>query len=70
MKRAASPGLCDSYSDGDERPAKVPRRESSSTVPGSLRGQQERIKPQPPPSPFSPDFDSRVSCENCFAVVM
>jgi hypothetical protein len=62
MKRTQSPGLCDS--DGDERPAKVRRRESLSTPPGTLkREQEERIKAQQPPLPFSPDSDSGVSCD-------
>ncbi|QKX64380.1 uncharacterized protein TRUGW13939_11554 [Talaromyces rugulosus] len=57
MKRAQSPCLHDS--GHDERPAKVRRQESLSTPSGSLkREQEEQIKVQHPPSPFSPNPDS------------
>ncbi|KAF3407779.1 hypothetical protein DPV78_000447 [Talaromyces pinophilus] len=58
MKRVQSPCLHDS-DESEERPAKVQRRESLSACPGSLkREQEELIKAQQPPSPFSPNFDS------------
>ncbi|QKX63199.1 uncharacterized protein TRUGW13939_10368 [Talaromyces rugulosus] len=56
MKRAQSPCLHDN--GHDERPAKVRRQESLSTPSGSLkREQEEQIKVQHPPSPFSPNPD-------------
>ena len=59
MKRAQSPCLHDS--GRDERPAKVRRQESLSTPSGSLkREQEEQIKVQHPPSPFSANPDSEV----------
>jgi hypothetical protein len=70
MKREAPSELRDSYSEVEERPAKVRRRESSSTTPGSLKWEQDQSKPQQPLSPFSPDFNSRVSYDGCFTTVI
>jgi hypothetical protein len=60
MKHKVAPD--DSNSDGNERPVKRRRRDSSCTVPISL-GRQQQKPPQPPPSPLSEDLEYKVGNE-------
>lgn len=63
MKREAPSDLHGCNSDGDERPAKAPQRESPSTNPELLKQEHEHSKAQQPLSPFSPGCDSNVSLD-------
>ncbi|KAJ5976629.1 hypothetical protein N7481_010336 [Penicillium waksmanii] len=58
MKREATSESRGCNSESDERPAKVPRRGSSSTNPGPLKLEQDPSRVQPPLLPLSPDPDS------------
>ncbi|EAW12599.1 uncharacterized protein ACLA_010250 [Aspergillus clavatus NRRL 1] len=57
MKRAATPGF---RNDGDERPAKLRRRNSSSTLPIPSNGQQKEQTIPQPPSPLSNNHSIKV----------
>ncbi|KAJ6126383.1 hypothetical protein N7523_001995 [Penicillium sp. IBT 18751x] len=59
MKREALSDLRGCNSDGDERPAKAPRRESPSTNPELLKREDDHSKARQPLSPFSPGCDSK-----------
>ncbi|KAJ5101064.1 hypothetical protein N7456_007116 [Penicillium angulare] len=54
MKRGTSPDLCDSQSDGEERPVKIPRRASWSTNPEPLQSKYDQSKEPQSLSPSSP----------------
>ncbi|CAI7643535.1 unnamed protein product [Penicillium manginii] len=58
MKREAASESRGCNSESDERPAKVPRRGSSSTNPGPLKLGQDLGRVQQPLSPLSPDCNS------------
>ncbi|KAJ5976618.1 hypothetical protein N7481_010325 [Penicillium waksmanii] len=58
MKREAASESRGRNSESDERPAKVPRRGSSSTNPGPLKLGQDPGRVQQPLSPLSPDCNS------------
>ncbi|KAJ5267850.1 hypothetical protein N7478_010658 [Penicillium angulare] len=61
MKRGTSPDLCDSQSDGEERPSKVPRRGSLSTNLEPLQGKHDRRKSSQPLCPSSPEHPGKQS---------
>jgi hypothetical protein len=63
MKREAASESRGCNSESDERPAKVPRRGSSSTNPRLLKLEQDLSRVQPPLSPLSPDCNSEVGLQ-------
>lgn len=70
MKREATSDLHGCNSDGDERPAKAPRRESRSTNPELLKREHDHSKAQQPLSPFSPGCGSKVCFDPRLAIII
>jgi hypothetical protein len=70
MKREAASESRGCNSESDERPAKVPRRGSSSTNPGPLKLGQDLGRVQQPLSPLSPDCNSEVSFQSRLSIAI
>lgn len=70
MKREAASESRGRNSESDERPAKVPRRGSSSTNPGPLKLGQDPGRVQQPLSPLSPDCNSEVSFQSRLSIAI